>query len=611
MILCRMIAPAWAPHLTRVKEGLFTQEQIAEHNTQSYNIYYFPNYPSKYNKRKSITGADIDNFEYVFIDMDTKDGVYNTKEEFIETIINSNVPFSKVVDSGNGIHVYWRVTDLDPKSYLRFERRLMRLFKTDAAVGTLMQLMRLPGTLNTKVEGNPVPCVLLAEDDEVSYTSEELDKLLPQILKEDEDHVQNHYNMVYKIEGEKKYVIADKMPQAWGKLLSENTEAGELFRGSGNDRSKDDFRLGHLMFASGFTKDEAMTVLVNTAKASTRSSHHRISYAENIVDKIWTYELADDKEKLDLSMSVKDILRQKPNSKTGQRLACHKRIDNTEYGFRRGQVIGLVAGSGVGKTAFTLNMFKWFAENNPQLHHFFVSLEQPGAEIADRWVSICGDQEYLHEKVHVLSNYDEDGNFRNLSFDQIRAYIEKFKKVKGVDVGCVVIDHIGAIKKVGKKEENQDIMAICHAMKGFAVQTNTLLVMQSQTSREKAGIGDLPLDKDAAYGTTTFEWYCDFLITMWQPLKRCHEQQACPTVTAFKFCKIRNKKPRVDVIQEDVPYYLYFESDTGKLMDMTQDLTKSFAFFIGQATKLRTADKKSQILEYKSVPYEQQAATHE
>ena len=48
-------------------------------------------------------------------------------------------------------------------------------------------------------------------------------------------------------------------------------------------------------------------------------------------------------------------------------------------------------------------------------------------------------------------------------------------------------------------------------MKAWAVQTNTLLVMQSQTSREKAGVGDLELDKDAAFGTSSFEWYCDFL----------------------------------------------------------------------------------------------------
>jgi len=146
-------------------------------------------------------------------------------------------------------------------------------------------------------------------------------------------------------------------------------------------------------------------------------------------------------------------------------------------------------------------------------------------------------------------------------------------------------------------------MTICHQMKAFAVQTNTLLVMQSQTSREKAGIGDLELNKDAAYGTLFFEAYTDFLITLWQPLKRCHSEEACPTVTAFKFCKIRHKKTRKDVVQEDVPYYLYFDSESEKLRDMSQDEETSFKFFINKATSKRKADRKTEILTYKSVPY--------
>jgi hypothetical protein len=137
-------------------------------------------------------------------------------------------------------------------------------------------------------------------------------------------------------------------------------------------------------------------------------------------------------------------------------------------------------------------------------------------------------------------------------------------------------------------------------MKAFAVQTNTFLIMQSQTSRQKAGIGDLELDKDAAYGTATFEWYCDYLMTIWQPLKRCHMEEACPTVTAFKFCKIRHKKAKKDVIQEDVPYYLYFDPNTERLEDMTQDQEVSFKYFLPKATNKRKRDRHSDILEYKS-----------
>jgi KaiC/GvpD/RAD55 family RecA-like ATPase len=433
------------------------------------------------------------------------------------------------------------------------------------------------------------------------YTSEQLDKALPPLQAKDEQYCQQHYENTYH--HDRRLEIAQEMPPKFGKLLSEHHEVKELWAGNTEDRSKNDYRLGHIMFANGFTKDEAASVLVNSAKALGRAPYHRNSYAQNIIDKIWTFEIGQEKTKQKLSSTVADILQRGGETLKGTPFRCHKRIDNTAHGFRLGQVIGLVAGSGVGKTAFALNMFRWFAQENPDYHHFFIPLEQPVNEIADRWQTMCGKDTALHSKVHLISNYDDDGNFRHLSFDEIREYIVEFQKEHGIKVGCVVIDHIGALKKKGKDGENQDLMDICHAMKAFAHQTNTLLVMQSQTSREKAGIGDLELNKDAAYGTMYFEAYCDYLITLWQPLKRCHAEPGCPTVTAFKYCKIRHKKQKVDRIQEDVPYFFYFDSDSEQMRDMTQDEMTSFDFFIRKATAKRKADRKTDIVQYQTVNY--------
>lgn len=609
MTLCRLIAPKWAlsqdPKMLPVLEGQFSKKDLAKYNTQGYNIYYLPNYPSKYEKGTVIDGSMIDVFEYVFVDCDLKDGVYADKDEFITTIGAVGIFPTRIIDSGNGIHVYWRVSDLDAMSYLRFQRRLMRLLNTDPAVGQLFQLMRLPNTINTKNKDNQVPCELLLESDEV-YTSEQLDKLLPPITLEDEQYCKQHYDKTYNL-NQTDYTINDTIPVKFAKLLKDNLEVKELWTEQTDDRSKNDFRLGHIMFANAFTKEEAASVLVNSAKALQRAPVHRNSYATNIIDKIWTFELEQDKEKLELSLSVKEILQRSRDTLKGTPFRCHKRIDNTAHGFRLGQVIGLVAGSGVGKTAMALNMFHWFAQTNPDYHSFFIPLEQPANEIADRWRTMCGEDTSLHDKVHIMSNYDETGNFRHLSFDDIREYIEKWQKVTSKKVGCIVIDHIGALKKKGKDGENQDLMDICHSMKAFAVQTNTLLVMQSQSSREKAGIGDLELNKDAAYGTVYFESYCDYLITLWQPLKRCHNESACPTVMAFKFCKIRHKKARQDVIQEDTPYYMYFDSNTEQMRDMTQDEITSFNYFLPKATNKRKADRKTELVAYQSVPWEADA----
>ena len=222
---------------------------------------------------------------------------------------------------------------------------------------------------------------------------------------------------------------------------------------------------------------------------------------------------------------------------------------------------------------------------------------------------MCDGDTSLHDKVHIISNYDDEGGFRHLSFDEIRVYIQDFQKDTGYKVGCIVIDHIGALKKKGKNGEQQDIMDICHAMKAFAVETKTFLIMQSQSSRDKAGIGDLELNKDAAYGTVYFESYCDYLVTLWQPLKRCHAQDRCPTVTAFKFCKIRHKKGKKDIIQEDVCYWMYFDSNNERMRDLTQDEKEGFAFWLPKAANLRKADRKTDLATYQDVPWEAKSVT--
>lgn len=595
---CRLIAPKWLNE--KPIEGFLSEDEIVNYNSIGYNVFVWPNHPKRYPTGHPVKGSDIDKFNYVFVDYDSKSNVYTSKNAFIEEVVNSGLLPTRINDSGNGIHIYWAVTDLDANSYLRLQRRLVRRFKTDEATCNLAQLMRLEGTLNTKNQDNYLLCETLYTDSASNFTCEQLDKALPSITLEDEAFCKMHYDKAYGL-NQDNYQVNDTLPAKFGQLIATNHEAKDLWVGTTDDRSKSDYRLGHLMFAAGFTKEEAASVLVNSAKALNRAPVHRSSYATNIIDKIWTFELQP--EASSLSQSVKDILQKSGSNLKGTSFRCHKRIDNTEHGFRLGQVIGLVAGSGVGKTTFSLNLFRWFIEQNPDYHHFFVSLEQPANEIADRWNTISQGDTSLNDKVHVISNYDVDGSFRHLSFHEIQQYLEKFQKDTGKKAGCVVIDHIGALKKKGSNDENQDLMTICHSMKAFAIQTNTLLVMQSQTSREKAGIGDLELNKDAAYGTTTFEWYCDHLITIWQPLKRCHPEEGCPQVTAFKFCKIRHKNKK-DIIKEDVCYYFRFDGDTEQFKPMGVEDKTSFDYFLSKATNKRKQDRKTEIVEYVSTPFE-------
>lgn len=576
-------------------------------NAEGYGVYFYPNDASIVNNpRKFLDGADIDRFRYVFVDMDLKDygskdpdrvHDYPTKAAFLEALAKFPATPTSIIDSGRGIHAYWAVQDLDAMSFLRIQRRLARHLRTDPAVSKIKQVMRAPGTLNTKDPNNFIPCEVIGGDSALSYTAETLDSVLPQITPEDEVYCQDHWNKTYKVRPQ--LTVDDRIPVKFHKLLKSNGEVQRIWKGEVEDRSTADYRLGHILLAAQFTKDEAMSVLVNTAKALERAPVHRVNYAADIVTKVWDYEeKAEDFDPDDLSQSVQQILDGAKGALQGQRITCWSYLDNTKTGFRLGHVVGLVAGVKTGKTVLSLNMAKGFVAYNPDMDHIFVALEQPATEIASLWKKLCRDEAHLWKRLRVISNYNPDGSHRLLSLEDIEEYVIKYRQKTGRKVGCVIIDHIGALKQEGY-DRFKPIEDICHRMKPFAIRTNTLLVMQSHAPREKAGGGDLELNQDAAYGTQRFEAYVDWLITMWQPLKKLYSNKACPKVTAFKFAAIRHREEG-DVIQEGERYRMTFMPVTGGLREMLESEEKAFDHYNKLCANKRKQDRNTEVLSYTS-----------
>ena len=562
-------------------------EEIKGLNEIGYNIYFFPNRPSK-PTTSFIEAADVDIFQYVFVDMDLKDKVYATKDIFINKINEFALKPCRIVDSGNGVHVYWPIEDLDPMSYLRLQRRLCRHFNTDPAVSKLNQLMRVPGTHNTKTPDRTSwkLCQTIFTIPVEPYQAEQLSKLLEPITKADEDYCVRSYDAAYN-PGKIDSVIED-LPKRWFSFAKKGDEAYRLFYGENKDRSKADYRLAHLMAADGFTREEALAVLANSSKASERSSAHRYSYASNIIEKMWeTKELIKSEV---MGHTVEDLLKNDNDDEfEGTPFRCHEYFDATTCGFRLTHVLGLVGGAGSGKTAVSLNYFYHFAKKNCEYSHVVFTLEQPGKEIAKRWKKIVGKNPEINRRVYVVDNYTDDGQFRNLSLDDCEEYV-KGLQASGVKIGCVMIDHIGILKKENKNGEREGLIDICCRMKAFAVNRNIMLIMQSQTNRDKAKGGDVELDKDAAYGTTNFEWFVDWLVTIWQPLKRVYKDAPNMTVTCFKYCKIRHKHPK-DNILEDVIYALKFDPETGVLRRLNLLEKEAFDYYARAATAARNRDK--------------------
>jgi KaiC/GvpD/RAD55 family RecA-like ATPase len=605
----------------RSRSGEFTDEELRELNAAGYNIYYLPNHPSKPVYGRPTNGRDVDVWNYVFADMDLKDKKWESKEAFLEVVRLFPLKPSAIVDSGRGIHVYWRVTDLDAMSFLRLQRRISVQFNTDPAVANMHQLMRVPGTVNVK-DPNPdnwVLCEVIQSSDK-EYDAQTMDAHLPRITPEDEAHCKRHYEKTMNDPGQlapqEALELSNKAKLMWGKMLKDNAEVKKLINYEEvKDRSTADWRLAHLLLASGFKRNDARAILMTTGKAIERAPIHQFNYAENIVDKLWEEkpvkkieagdaldeaDVADEDDDFeDLSSTVEDILIKSAEAPRNTRIRCHEAIDATVHGYRLGEVLGLVGGAGSGKTTFSLNMFHWFFERNPEYIHIFVTLEQPEDEIAERWRQMAGSNSKLYKQVRIIGNYDKDGMFRNLSLQRIEKHVKALEKKTGQKVGCVVIDHIAILNYERETKEMKDkLSGLCEQMKQFAVRTNTFLIMQSQTSRQKAGVGDVELDKDAAYGTGYFEFYADYVVTTWQPLKRLYgddkfkESDNPLYVNCWKYCKIRHKKANKDKVQEDQVYAFRFDIDTDRLRPLHEDEYSAFEFQAKKATQLRNKDKK-------------------
>ena len=115
---------------------------------------------------------------------------------------------------------------------------------------------------------------------------------------------------------------------------------------------------------------------------------------------------------------------------------------------------------------------------------------------------------------------------------------------------------------------------------------DTHIVVLTQTTKEK-GAGDLPIDKDGAYGISNYENIMDRIITIWQPLKLVQHLTKCKFL-AWQYVKIRSKH-QDDKIQTNEPKLLTFDITTGDLKVTTHEEYQEFMRLYPTTTEMRDA----------------------
>lgn len=554
-----------------VIEGMdFSVAYLKEQNDLGYNVWWFPNHPSTnvYTEEiKHLNGKLIDQFNFVFVDMDLKDGIYPSKEAFYAKLKEFELEPIYVVDSGNGVHAYWRITDLDRNKYVLTQVALLNHFKTDPSVFTTMQLMRVWNLNNTKDPNNikPVRTVEGFSYGEAAYVFADIPEYLFDLPKDQLEKAQTHLD---RLDGKKNFNFShdidyDTLPERFYNFLISSNVANELFYTpeSYGDRSGADMVLANLLFKENFEYKEVVAIISNSQKALSKGPY-RETYATTTVDKAFSRS----KLVIETASSYK-------KKKEGQieelPIKGPYYLDQGVLGniWRRKELLGVIAGSGVGKTDLALNIIRDTILNNmdnDDLYIFF-SLEMTKGQVFKRWVELTeGDPQDVVDRFVVTDTVDDNGQFTSWGLQEIYNYCKDVKRVTGKHVASIVVDHIHIIGRkidlsikptfdaevgvIGNRRfaslEGDDVVK---KLATLVQMLDTFGIILTQTTKDK-GVGDLPIGKEGAHGMSGYEWFMHRIISVWQPLMRVQEMSPIK-FTAYQYAKLREKHPDDKVAQ--------------------------------------------------------------
>ncbi len=253
----------------------------------------------------------------------------------------------------------------------------------------------------------------------------------------------------------------------------------------------------------------------------------------------------------------------------------YEKIDKVIRGIAPGEVCEVMARTGVGKTAFLLNVIK-----NVILKHqvpvLFFSLEQPLAQIYERVTQISKEKSgYEVEKAYSMgdSSYHEVSalNYKGLyvveedmlTYEELKAFIEVAAAEKiGSVPPLVCVDYLGRMK--GGGHNSYEITSeLAKMLKALAKEMDISLLYLHQTSRMgKTGAEEISLDMARDSGVV--EEAADFIIAMWRPDINSADAQEQEEET-ISIAVLKNRKgrlgksdykfikPHLRIVEGDIP----------------------------------------------------------
>lgn len=251
-----------------------------------------------------------------------------------------------------------------------------------------------------------------------------------------------------------------------------------------------------------------------------------------------------------------------------------------------GDSIGVIGSTGIGKTSLLLWNFKHILLNNPEGICVFIACEMSERQILAKWKKATQDCPEISDRLYIITSYDEDGVTRDLSINGIKNLLKTYENVLEKKIISYVVDHLHIVRR----SPTETLGDVVKTFKLMNMDLQMLGFLTSQTTKGKAGAGDLPLDATACHSCSDFEWEMTQIYTLCQPLKRVADDAGI-CITSYKLAKNRFKE-KDDKRKEGVNYLLKFDNDTESYSNLTSNDKIKFDQWYDCVIELRKNEEK-------------------
>jgi len=259
-------------------------------------------------------------------------------------------------------------------------------------------------------------------------------------------------------------------------------------------------------------------------------------------------------------------------------------VDTALRGISRGQVCGVAARTGVGKTWALVSIAESVTADD-RVGVLTLTLEQPGPEYAERalavhlgvspetvegWARDGGATQVLREASGFLERHRNELVVEDAArLDEIPTLIKEAHDRLRVPVGLLLIDYLGLLGVDGTSAYER-ASSLGKGLKDLAKSENVAVVVAAQLSRA-AGDGSEPVTIAMLRDSGVLEESVDFLLGLWRPEKSPSltrdERAECRDVVRVAVLKNR-KGPDGQVVE------LRFGQDGRRLVEPAEPLER-------------------------------------